>query len=56
LTLDHPADYAFFQAVFQKLEGDPTTAAVLGLLSILPEIAAVNAGFHRTPTQLAGLN
>ena len=55
-TLDHPADYAFFQAVFEALSGEPTTAAVLELLSARPDIAAINAGFHRTASQPASVN
>jgi spore coat polysaccharide biosynthesis protein SpsF (cytidylyltransferase family) len=55
-TLDHPADYAFFQAVFEALGDEPTTAAVLELLSTRPEIVAINAGLRRAPSQPAGVN
>jgi spore coat polysaccharide biosynthesis protein SpsF (cytidylyltransferase family) len=55
-TLDHPVDYVFFQAVFDALGDEPTTAAVLELLSARPEIVAINAGLKRAPSQPAGVN
>ena len=44
-TLDHLEDYQFFQAVFDELDGEPTTVEVLRLLAEKPQIAAINAGF-----------
>jgi spore coat polysaccharide biosynthesis protein SpsF (cytidylyltransferase family) len=55
-TLDDPADYAFFQAVFEELGSEPTTIRVLRLLAARPGIVAINAGLHRTLSQPADLN
>jgi spore coat polysaccharide biosynthesis protein SpsF len=55
-TLDYPADYAFFQAVFEALGSEATTPAVLELLAARPGIVAINAGLHRSPSQPADVN
>lgn len=53
-TLDYPEDYAFFQAVFDALGGEPTTGGVLELLAKRPDIAGINSEFSRTHTQGVG--
>ena len=50
-TLDHPEDYAFFQAVFTAVGPNPSTAAVLTYLGVHPEVAVINASFSRPPLQ-----
>jgi spore coat polysaccharide biosynthesis protein SpsF len=48
-TLDHPEDYAFFQALFDHLKPLPHLAdysEIAGVLDAHPEIATLNAGHH----------
>jgi spore coat polysaccharide biosynthesis protein SpsF len=48
-TLDHPEDYAFFEALFDHLQPLPHIAGYLEIADVLdvhPEIATLNAGHH----------
>lgn len=53
-TLDHPEDYAFFQALFAHLDPLPHIAGFAEVAAVVarhPEIAALNAARHAPPTQ-----
>lgn len=57
-TLDHPEDFALFEAVFAHLPPEvsrPTTAEVLAVVTSHPEIMAINGGLRPHPPKAGGL-
>jgi spore coat polysaccharide biosynthesis protein SpsF (cytidylyltransferase family) len=55
-TLDHPEDYAFFEALFAHLQPLPHIAdyaEIAGVVSAHPELAGINAQHHAAISQEA---